>query len=135
MEVGGVAEVGEDFVVVLAEGGGSEAHLVGLWGSGEVDWLSDDGDFAALGVRGLAGDAEVFDLLVFEGSGDVVDRSAGDAGLVEALDPVLGSVGAGALVDGFVEGGSVLRASDGGGVVGMVDQLLRPRWLGRVWRT
>ena len=97
---------------MLAEGWGSEAHFLGLGGSGEVDWLSDDGDLAALGVGGLAGDVEVLDLFVVEGSGDVVDRSAGDAGFVEALDPVLGGVGAGALVDVLVEGGAVLGAAD-----------------------
>ena len=63
-------------------------------------------------------------MFVGEGAGDVVDRSAGDAGFVEALDPVGGWVGAGALVDGLVEGGAVLGAAGGGGVVGVVDEVV-----------
>jgi hypothetical protein len=82
---------------------GCGAQRLGLWIIGQVDRLSDDADVTQGGVMHCAGDAEVLRLRFREHAFDVVDRSAGDTGLVDCRQPVRAGFLPGDRADPFVE--------------------------------
>ena len=120
-----VTKLGEHGVGMFAELRGGQAHAVGLRRAGQMNRLADDANLAAFGVRDRPVDRQVLHLLIGERAGDVVDRSAGHAGVGQEVDPVLAGLLASALGDRFVERDAVLGAADGVAVVGVLEQLGR----------
>src|SRR5579875_495213 len=123
-----VAELAQDRIGVLAELGG-RAQRFGLRRAAHIDRLADDADRAELRVVDRPRHCEMLHLRIGKDLVDRIDRPARHADLVQQRDPVGARAGPRDRRDPLVERLAILRAQRPGRVIGVVQQLLRPRGL------